>query len=99
MDPINRKSKFSLLTKIVLLLVMLLVTAGLGKIALAADSTDDDNSLVLGDDQSQYFDPFTFETIRLMRSSGGGIGFYDVIRPPIRIPFKPVLRSPCKPPL
>ena len=87
----NKKARLDLKTKCVLTVLVLAMIVGLSSIALAAaeDDSKTDN------DGFAFLDPFTLSaSIPQSTKSSPPIN-----RPPIRIPFRPVLRSPCRPPL
>jgi len=103
----NKKSKFSLKSKILLAALSLVIIAALGTAAQAAVNR---NSYLLGTDAANSalaFDPFNpnafsgsffFSGLGATDSSTGS---FTVLasRPPIRIPYRPALRSPFRPPL
>ena len=102
----NKKYKFSFKSKLLLgtLVLALAVAAGFDAAARAApedEDTDETTALLYG--QKSLFDPFTLNSSNIMdimpESSEGLIGSAPLYRrPPIRIPFRPVPRSPFQPP-
>ncbi len=109
----NNKNKIGLKSKILLGGLALAVIIGLGTAAYgASDNTDNKNKLLLG--QMSLFDPFTLQSTRVSvarsESKSESDPGMDIIllaeamkiklQPlQIRIPFRPALRSPFRPPL
>jgi hypothetical protein len=106
----SRKSKFSIMSKIWLVAVVLAVVVWLGAAAHAgaASSSTVNNKLLLG--ELSLFNPFTLQSTNIRTAESGSgtegdpgpivlLGAGPTSRPPIRIPYRPPLRSPFRPPL
>lgn len=105
----NEKGKLTLKPKVLLGALALAVIAGLGTGVYAALATSADKSL---SGQTGILDPFTLQSTRLSvtQSVSGSESNSDMVpvillgeitRLPdeIRIPFRPALRTPFRPPL
>ena len=102
----NKNNKFGFKSKLLLgtLALALAVVAGLGAAARAAPGDEDaDKATLYG--QMALFDPFTLissSTMDIMPESSESLVIIidsgKLKRPPIRIPFRPVPRSPYQPP-
>ncbi len=104
----NEKGKLSLKSKVLLGVLALAVIAGLGTGVYAASATSADKLL---SGQTGILDPFTLQSTRLSVSQRVGVSESDsdmvpvmlldeIIAPlEIRIPFRPALRTPFRPPL
>jgi len=97
----NKKSKFSLKSKILLGALTLVVMVGLGTaVRAASDNADNENALLFG--QMSFFDPFTLRSTGVsvtQSESESNVGSAVLLGDPVRIPFRPALRSPFRPPL
>jgi len=92
-----RKNKLILKTKIFLGALVLLVVVYISTISYAVLNDDSDKSLT---GQMSFFDPFTLRTIKpvVENTSGLPVSGSVITLPPIRIPFRPAMRSPFRPP-
>ena len=93
----NKKNKLSLYPEIIL--GTLAVIVALSSAAYAAlDNTDNENKPLSG--QMRLFDPFALRTITPVTgsSSNPAISNSGIRLSPVRIPFRPALRSPYRPP-
>lgn len=106
----NKKGKLSLNSKILLGTLALAVIVGLGSAAYGASDNTDNKTDGLLLKQMGIFNPFTLKSTRVTvtrseseneRDPGLDILLAEMkyVRPPIRIPHRPVLRSPFRPPL
>ena len=107
----NKKSKLSLNSKILLGTLALAVIVGLGSAAYGASDNTDNKTNVLLLKQMGIFDPFTLKSTRVTvtrseseNESDPGLDILllaevKYVSPAIRIPYRPVLRSPFRPPL
>ena len=87
MEQKNHKTKIPIKAIVFLLLIIALVA--IGSMAWAVDSKTNTS-----DQETELFNPFTLAGLS---SSGVNPSGIHIKRQPIRIPFKPVFRSPCKP--
>jgi len=104
----TKKAKFSLTSKMLLAALALAAIVGLGTASHAAQEgtgNERDELFLLLYRQTSVFNPFTLSGGRSAAQSGSGPAMPDVgpdddipYRWPIRLPFKPALRSPCRPP-
>jgi len=86
----RRKVNINLIIK---LLLIVLISAAVASVAIAVDTTaDEDQNLLI---QNDYLDPFTLNVVTSIGAAG--TGYVPIKRPAILIPFRPVLRSPCRP--
>ena len=105
----NEKGKLNLKSKVLLGALALAVIAGLGTGVYAALATSADNPL---SSQTVILDPFTLQSTRLSvtQSVSGSESDSDMVpviilgeitrlSDEIRIPFRPALRTPFRPPL
>lgn len=97
----NEKGNLGIKFKLTIILLILALTAlaGYGTVAYAASGTNLNARL---QDDRGIFDPFTYGTIFVMAENGSNASAVIssvVLRPPIRITKRPVLRSYFRPPL
>ena len=92
-----RKNKLILRTKIFLGALVLLVVVYNSTVSNAVLENDSDELLT---GQMSFFDPFTLRTIEPVAEniSEMPISGSVVTLPPIRIPIRPAMRSPFRPP-
>ena len=92
-----RENKLILKTKIFLGALVLLVVVYISSISYAVLDDDSDEPLTM---QMSFFDPFTLRTIELVAENTSGLPVSGgvITLPPIRIPARPVIRSPFRPP-
>jgi hypothetical protein len=99
----NKKGNVSSRRGILLRALVLAVLAGLGTAGYGAASGS--SSQALEPDQMSIFDPFALSSTKVPDGESSGSGSVSSgstelsDRPPIRIPSRPVLRSPFRPPL
>lgn len=101
----NKNNKFGFKSKLLLGTLALAVVAGLGAAVQAAQEDKDNATDPLLYRQMGLFDPFTLissSTMDIMPESSESLVIIidggKLKRPPIRIPFRPVPRSPFQPP-
>ena len=84
-------------TKIFLGVLVLLVVVYISTISYAVLDDDLDEPLT---GQMSFFDPFTLRAIEpvVENTSGLPVSGSMITLPPIRIPFRPAMRSPFRPP-
>ncbi len=99
----SNKSKFSVKSKILLLLgaLILAVMVGLGAAPHAASEQTDNKTDEMLSGQTSFFDPFALNTIAPVTevSSSTGVLTDPETRPSIRIPLRPTTRGSFRPPL
>ena len=90
-----RKRNYCRPAVILLIGFLLIVLAGVSTVASAQSNS---NQL---QDERGIFDPFTLNTVKAVtaESSGDAVVSSVSLRPPIRIPVRPALRSFFRPPL
>jgi len=93
----NKKSKFGLESKILLVVLALIVIVAFCTAARVASDNTDNNAIF---SQEGIFDPFTLRTIVPVSDSSSGTVILGGLttRPVIWIPFRPPVRSPFRPP-
>lgn len=101
----HKESKLSIKSKILLGAMALAVIVGLSTAAYAASGNTDNKNLSLSG-QMIVFDPFTLKSTRVsvtLSESDPGLDMLLTkilsVRPQIRIPFRPAVRSAFRPPL
>jgi len=84
-------------TKIFLGALVLLVVVYISTISYAVLDDDSDEPLT---GQMSFFDPFTLRTIEPVAENTSRLPVSGsvITLPPIRIPFRPAMRSPFRPP-
>ena len=93
----NKKTRLNLKAEILLGALALAVLAGLGTVAFAAAGPNPVVPLSGQTGQLSIFDPFSLTRLYLdVPASGPGTVTLEV--PPIRIPYRPAIRSPFRPP-
>lgn len=99
----SNKSKFSVKSKILLLLgaLILAVMVGLGAAPHAASDKTNNRTNEMLSGQTNFFDPFALNTITPVMevSSSTGVLIDPETRPSIRIPLRPTTRGSFRPPL
>jgi hypothetical protein len=83
--------------KILLGALVLLVFVYISTTSYAILDDDSDEQLT---GQTSFFDPFTLRTIEPVAENTSGLPVSGsvITLPPVRIPFRPVIRSPFRPP-
>ncbi|MFC1795396.1 hypothetical protein ACFL3Q_17645 [Planctomycetota bacterium] len=84
-------------TKIFLGALVLLIVVYISTISYAVLDDDSDEPLT---GQMSFFDPFTLRTIEPVEENISGLPVSGsvITLPPIRIPIRPAIRSPFRPP-
>jgi len=96
MEKKGRDEKISFKLEIVIVALALAVITGFGTVAYAASGNNPSTQL---EDERGIFNPFTLNVIQVSSNSGSAAVISSVVRPEIRIPVRPVLRSFFRPPL